>query len=124
MEPQEIFVVDDDASVRKAVKRLLLPVHLPVRAFASAEQFLAAIKSNARGCLIADLRLPGMSGVELLEHLVGRQWNLPTIIMTAHDDNRAQDAALRMGVVAYLRKPFDQGEFLSSVRAAVARNVP
>ena len=122
MDPPVIFVVDDDASVRKAIRRLLLCLNLPVRVFASAEQFLAATKSGTRGCLILDLRLPGMGGLQLQEHLASREWKLPTIIVTATEDDSLRDASLRMGAVAYLRKPFDHKQFLASVHAAVAQN--
>src|SRR5687767_11165613 len=100
-----IFVVDDDASVRTAIRRLLMSVHLPVRMFASAEQFLEQNDRTARGCLILDVRLPGMSGLQLQDELIKRQWKLPVIIVTAHDEAEAKASALRLGAIAYVSKP-------------------
>jgi FixJ family two-component response regulator len=122
MDPPVIFIVDDDASVRTAIRRLLLSLRLPVRLFASAEHFLAQTKCGTRGCLILDLRLPGMSGLQLQKHLASLEWKLPTIVVTAHDDDASRDAALRMGAITYLRKPFDRQQFLTSVHAAVAQS--
>jgi FixJ family two-component response regulator len=120
MDDPVIFVIDDDVSVRTAIKRLLLSMKLPVRLFGSAEQFLAQADSTARGCLILDLRLPGMTGEQLQKQMVVEEWKLPIIIVSAHDDAESKDAALRMGAIAFLRKPFDRQEFLTSVHAAVA----
>ena len=117
--PQVIFVVDDDASVRTAMRRQLLSLNFPVQLFASAEQFLAETDRNAHGCLILDLRLPGMSGLELQQRLAAEEWKLPIVIVTAHDDETVRETALRMGAIAYLRKPFDHEQFLACVRAAV-----
>jgi FixJ family two-component response regulator len=117
--PQVIFVVDDDASVRTAMRRQLLSLNLPVRLFASAEQFLAETDRSAHGCLILDLRLPGMSGLELQQRLVAEEWKLPIVIVTARDDETVRETTLRMGAIAYLRKPFDHEQFLACVRAAV-----
>ena len=116
-----IFVVDDDASVRTAVRRLLLSLHLPIRLFGSAEQFLSETEHGARGCLVVDLKLPGMSGLQLQEELLSTQWKLPVIFITAHDDDESKDAALQMGAISYLRKPFDRQQFLDSVLAAVGQ---
>jgi len=122
MDPPVIFIVDDDASVRTAIRRLLLSLRLPVRMFASAEHFLAQTKRGTRGCLVLDLRLPGMTGLQLQQHLASQEWKLPTIIVSAHDDDASRDAALRLGAVSYLRKPFDRQQFLSSVHAAMAQS--
>jgi FixJ family two-component response regulator len=121
MDSHVIFVVDDDASVRTAVRRLLASVRLPVRLFASAEQFLSDTKSGARGCLILDVRLPGMDGLQLQQQLAEREWALPVIFMTAHEDEELRDAAMRRGAVAYLRKPFDREHLLASVHGALGR---
>jgi len=122
MEPPVIYVVDDDAFVRKAIRRLLLSLNIPVQMFASAEQFLALAKSGTRGCLILDLHLPGISGLQLQRQLVTQQWTLPVVVVTAHDDDAARDAALGMGAVAFIRKPFDRVQFLDIVRAAIGLN--
>ena len=117
--PPVIFVVDDDAFVRKAIRRLLLSLNIPVQMFASAEQFLEVAKSGTRGCLILDLHLPGISGLQLQRQLVTEKWTLPVVVVTAHEDDAARDAALGMGAVAFIRKPFDRVQFLDIVRAAI-----
>jgi two-component system response regulator FixJ len=122
MEPPVIFVVDDDASVRDAIRRLLLSLDMSIRSYASAEQFLDETPPGTRGCLILDMRLPGMSGTQLQRHLNKQHWNLPTVIVTAHDDNKAKDAAMRLGAVSYLLKPFDRTELLAQVHEAIARS--
>ena len=122
MDPPQIFVVDDDASVRTAVRRLLLSLHYPVRLFGSAEQFLADIRRGTRGCLILDLRLPGMSGLQLQRQLVSEDWKMPIVFISAHDDDESRNAALRMGAISYLRKPFERQQFLESVQTAISRS--
>jgi len=115
-----IFVVDDDAAIRRAVRRLLLSLRLPVQMFASAEEFLANITSDARGCMVLDVRLPGMTGLQLQQRLSEGEWQLPIIFITAHDDGgESRDAAMRKGATAYLRKPFDRAQLLSSVNRAL-----
>ena len=116
-----IFVVDDDASVRTAVRRLLLSLRLPVQLFASAEQFLSSTERGARGCLILDVRLPGMDGLQLQQHLAEQEWALPIIFITAHEEDELCDAAVRRGAVTYLRKPFDRERLLASVHDALGR---
>ena len=116
-----IFVVDDDASVRTAVRRLLMSLHYPVRLFASAEQFLSQTDSQARGCLVLDLRLPGMTGLQLQQQLCDQDWKLPVVFITAHQDDESRDLALRRGAVAYLRKPFERDQLLGSVRTALSQ---
>jgi FixJ family two-component response regulator len=114
-----IFVVDDDAAIRRAVRRLLLSLRLPVQMFASAEEFLANISSDARGCLVLDVRLTGMTGLQLQQRLTEASWELPIVFITAHDDSESRDAALRNGATAYLRKPFDRAQLLASVNRAL-----
>ena len=115
-----IFVIDDDASVRRAIRRLLLSTGLPIRMFTGAEEFLAQTRVGTRGCVILDLWLAGLSGLQLQKQLASQEWNLPVIIVTAHDDDEAKDTAMRMGAVAYLRKPFDRQQLLAAVHAAIA----
>ena len=121
MTSQVIFVVDDDTSVRTAVRRLLMSMRYPVRLFASAEEFLSQIDSGARGCLVLDVRLPGMNGLQLQQRLCEQDWKLPVVFITAHDDDDSRDLALRRGAVAYLRKPFDRDGLLGGVRRALDR---
>jgi FixJ family two-component response regulator len=114
-----VYVVDDDPSVRVGLQRLLRSGGHKVRLFASAEQFLANADSGARGCLILDLMLPGMSGLELQERLASHGWELPVIFITSHYDAASHDAALRKGALAYLCKPFGCEQILASVRGAI-----
>src|SRR3954462_534716 len=104
METPVVFVVDDDPSVREGIRRLLLALPLPVRLFGSAEDFLAGVRPGARGCLGLDLHLRGMSGLQLQSRLVTEGWKLPTIIVTAHDDDGSREETLRLGAIAYLLK--------------------
>jgi FixJ family two-component response regulator len=114
-----IFVVDDDASVRRAVRRLLMSSRHTVRVYASAEQFLSDAANDAEGCLIVDVRLPGISGLQLQRRLAEQGSKLPVIFITAHDDTESRDAALRGGAIDYLAKPFECEKLLSSVRRAL-----
>jgi FixJ family two-component response regulator len=119
-----IFVVDDDADVRTAVRRLLLALRHPVRLFGSAEQFLSDTDRGSSGCLILDVRLPGMTGPQLQQRLSDLSWELPIVFITAHEDPHSRDAALRNGAIAYLPKPFAGDELLTSVRRALAARNP
>lgn len=114
-----IFVVDDDASVRRAVRRLLLSLQYPVRLFASAEQFLDQTHSGTPGCLILDQRLPGISGLQLQRKLAEQAWRLPVIFITAHEDSRSREAALQGGAIDYLSKPFECDKLLQGVLSAL-----
>ena len=115
-----VFIVDDDASVRTAVRRLVSSLRHSTRVFSSAEQFLSHNDPGARGCLILDMRLPGMSGLELQQRLAEENWNLPVVFITAHDDASEREAALRGGAIDYLTKPFDCDRLLAVVRRALA----
>lgn len=121
--PPVIFVVDDDPSVLVAVRRLLRSLRHPVELFGSAEEFLARTDPAARGCVILDVSLPGMSGVELQQRLLTEAWKLPVIFITALDDDdgdAARETAIKRGAVDYLRKPFERERLLRSVRVAMA----
>src|SRR4051812_40722003 len=118
--PPTVHVVEDDPSVRKCIARLLLALKCPVRTFDSAEQFLAETPPGARGCLVLDVRLPGMTGLQLLEQLTRDQWRLPTILISAEFTDTAREDAPRLGAVSILDKPFDKDHFLTTIRAALA----
>src|SRR3954447_20446098 len=115
-----IYIVDNDAAVRVAVQRLLSLLRRPVRTFASAEQFLGEVDRCAEGCLILDMSLPGMTGLQLQERMNESEWKLPVIFTTGQDDEQWRDLALRKGAVAYLRKPFDGEVLMTAVRNAMA----
>jgi FixJ family two-component response regulator len=116
---QLIAIVDDDDLMRSALEGLLKAVGLPARAFASAEEFLKSGQQHQTACLIADIRMPGMSGLELQATLNAQHCRIPTIFITAHGDARMRMQALRTGAVEFLAKPFDNEVLLESVRAAL-----
>jgi FixJ family two-component response regulator len=114
-----VSIVDDDDLMRSALEGLLKAVGLPARAYASAEEFLKSGQQHLTACLIADIRMPGMSGLELQATLNAEQCRIPTIFITAHGDERMRMQALRAGAVEFLAKPFDNEVLLESVRAAL-----
>ena len=114
-----IAVIDDDESVRTALQELLKSAGLPARSFASAEEFLKSGQQRQTGCLIADIRMPGMSGLEMQAKLNADHCRIPTIFITAHGDEKMRMQALRAGAVEFLSKPFDDKVLLDSVRAAL-----
>lgn len=114
-----VVIVDDEEPVREAVSRLLRAAGLRVRAFASGEDLLISGLLNATGCVIADIRMPGMSGLELLTELNARQCPIPTILITAHGDETLRMQAMRAGAVKFLAKPVDGETLLASVQAAL-----
>ena len=118
-EPNLVVVVDDEEAVRRAVARLLRAAGLIVESFASAEDLLKSGQVNATGCLIADIRMPGMSGLDLLAELNARHCPVPTIFITAHGDENLRMQAMRLGAVKFLAKPIDGETLLASVHAAL-----
>src|ERR1700675_4803958 len=114
-----IAIVDDDVSMRGALHGLLKAVGLPAIAFASAEEFLKSGQQYQTACLIADIRMPGMSGLDLQDELNAEHCRIPTIFITAHGDTKMRMQALRAGAVEFLSKPFDDEVLLESVRAAL-----
>ena len=116
-----IAIVDDDDSIRSALQGLLKAVGLCSRAFESAEDFLRSGHQRETACLIADIRMPGMSGLELQARLNAEHCRIPTIFITAHGDEEMRLQALRAGAVEFLPKPFDDEVLVESVRAALNR---
>jgi FixJ family two-component response regulator len=114
-----VAIVDDDDSMRNALDGLLKAVGFPAQAFASAEEFLKSGQQHQTSCLIADIRMPGMSGLELQAHLNAESCRIPIIFITAHGDAKMRMQALRAGAVEFLSKPFDEEVLLESVRAAL-----
>jgi len=114
-----VAIVDDDDRMRSALQGLLKAVGLPARTFASAEEFLESGQQHETACLIADIRMSGMSGLELQAKLNAERIRIPTIFITAHGDERMRMQALRAGAVEFLAKPFDNKALLESVRAAL-----
>jgi FixJ family two-component response regulator len=116
-----IAIVDDDGSMRSALQGLLKAVGLSSKAFESAEDFLGSGYHRETACLIADIRMPGMSGLELQARLNAEHCRIPTIFITAHGDEEMRLQAMRAGAVEFLPKPFDDEVLVESVRAALNR---
>ena len=114
-----VAVVEGDESYRAAVQRLLKSAGLPVRSFASAEDFLKSGQQQETGCLIADIQMPGMSGLDLQAKLNAEHCPIPIIFITAHGDEEMRLQAMRAGAVKFLAKPFDGAILLDSVRVAL-----
>ena len=122
MPPQEsklVAIVDDDELMRGAVQGLLKEAGLPARAFASAEEFLDSGAQHLSSCLITDIRMPGLSGLDLQARVNAEHIRIPIIFMTAHSDERIRMQALRSGAVEFLTKPFDDDVLLQTIRAAL-----
>lgn len=116
-----VSIVDDDEFVRQALEGLLRSAGLQVGTFASAEDFLASRQLRTTGCVILDLQMPGMGGLELQQRLAGDGQRIPIVILTAHGDHEARARALGAGAAAFLPKPFDAETLLSTVEAALRR---
>jgi FixJ family two-component response regulator len=114
-----IAIVDDDDSMRSALQGLLQSAELPAQSFASAEEFLKSGQHHQVACLIADIRMPGMSGLELQAQLNAERCRIPIIFITAHGDEKMRMQALRAGAVEFMAKPFNDEALLESVRAAL-----
>jgi FixJ family two-component response regulator len=120
-----VVVVDDDESVSRAIKRQLRSIGVAAESFASGEAFLEAISSIPSyrpACVILDVQMPGLSGLEVQKRLAST--GIPIIFITAHDDIGVREQALSAGALAYLRKPFDDEIFVKAVRAAIDRQQP
>jgi FixJ family two-component response regulator len=114
-----VAIVDDDESIRNTTKDLLESAGFSAAAFARAASLLKSRRLSRISCLIADMRMPKMTGLELHQHLVGSNRAIPTILMTAYPDERTQAQAIKANVVAYLIKPFAADDLLGYVRRAV-----
>ena len=115
-----ISVIDDDESMREAMRGLMKSLGYTAEAFASAEEFLTSRQAPRTSCLIADVHMPGMTGLELHRHLVASGNTIPTILITAYpDDDSVRERALGDGVVCYLSKPFDENDLLACIRSSL-----
>ena len=120
-ETKLVAIVDDDDSVRCTLQELLRSAGFLSQGFESAEAFLGSGSQQETACLITDIRMPGMSGLELQARLNAERCKIPTIFITAHGDEEMRLQALRAGAVEFLPKPFDDEVLIESVRAALAR---
>ena len=117
-----VFVVDDDPSMRRSLESLLRSVGHDVHAFSSAPEFMRAERKNAPGCLVLDVRLPGMSGLAFQQELAKAGVALPIIFVTGHGDVPMSVRAMKAGAVEFLTKPFDDQVLIDSVHAAIERD--
>lgn len=114
-----VAIVDDDESMRAAVEDLLSSVGIKARSFSSAEEFLLSDLRNEIACLISDIRMPGMTGLELQAKLIAEGSRIPIIFITAHGNTRMRQQALEAGAIEFLGKPFNDERLLGSVRVAL-----
>ena len=118
----KVYLIDDDASVRKSVARLLRIAAYQVEAYSSADEFLDTCRMAEHGCIVLDLRMPGLSGEGLQDRLRTMKEALPVIIITGHGDVKIRDSMIKKGAVAFLTKPFDDQELLDAIEVAFVRN--
>ncbi|HOA72166.1 MAG TPA: response regulator transcription factor [Phycisphaerae bacterium] len=114
-----VFVVDDDEAVRKALKLLVESAGMRVETFASADAFLAQYDPNRPGCLVLDIRMPGMSGLTLQDQLIARRINIPLIMITGHGDVAMAVGAVKKGAIDFIQKPFDDQTLLDRIQQAL-----
>jgi FixJ family two-component response regulator len=117
-----VFVVDDDPSIREALTSLLRSVGLGVETFGSAREFLNGQRPDAPGCLVLDVRLPGLSGLDLQRELATAQIDIPIIFLTGHGDIPMTVRAMKAGAVEFLTKPFRDQDLLDAIQQAIERN--
>ena len=118
---RRISIVDDDASIREALKSLMRSVQFNVDAFGSAEEFLASERVHDTSCLILDLYLPGMSGFELQSRLNSEHRNIPIIFITAHADDASRQKALQGGAIDLLAKPVRREPLFKAIQSAIGQ---
>jgi FixJ family two-component response regulator len=116
-----VSIVDDDLSFRDSMRRLLKSLGYTVEVFQSASEFLASPKRGATACLIADVQMPAMTGVELYRQLIETGHAIPTILVTAYPDESTEECMLALGIEGYLRKPLEERELIDCVHSAVTR---
>src|SRR6478752_414378 len=116
-----VHVVDDDLAVRQSLSFLLASDGLPVRLHESASAFLERVGELGAGCIVTDVRMPGIDGIEFLRRIKARGITLPVIVMTGHADVPLAVEAMKEGAVDFIEKPFDDDILLSTVRAALKR---
>jgi FixJ family two-component response regulator len=116
---QVVFVIDDDASMRDAISRLLHAIGVPVQTFASAKEFLSKRLPDVPACVVLDVRLPGLSGLDLQREMVERGIHVPVIFITGHGDIPMSVQAMKAGAVEFLTKPFRDQDLLDAVRSGI-----
>ena len=116
-----VFVVDDEESVRKALRRLLTAWGMSVKVFGEGIDFLDAVSAQRPDCLVIDLHMPGLTGLDVLRQLMQLELRVPAIVITAHDEPDARAQCIAAGARAYLCKPFDAQELLNTIHEVCAR---
>jgi FixJ family two-component response regulator len=114
-----VMIVDDDESMRKAARRLIKSYGFAVDTFASANDFLASGRLDETACLVLDVHMPGLNGLQLQSHLVASGHQIPIVFITAFTDANARTQALKAGAVGYLIKPFDEVDLLNCIHRAI-----
>ena len=117
-----VFVIDDDASVREAISRLLHAIGLTIRTFGSAREFLGTRLPDIPACVVLDVRLPDLSGLDLQREMVERGIHVPVIFITGHGDIQMSVQAMKAGAVEFLTKPFRDQELIDAVRSGIHRD--
>ena len=117
-----ISIVDDDEALRNSLDDLVQSIGFGTQGFASAEAFLNSSQARDTACLILDVRMPGMNGLDLQRRIVAARWRIPIIFITSHADDVARARALEAGAVAFLNKPFREEELLNAIDAALKRS--
>jgi two-component system response regulator FixJ len=117
-----VHVIDDDDAIRESLAFLLESAELDVRTYESANAFLEALPHDVHGCVVTDIRMPGVSGIELLRHLRTMGVALPVIVITGHADVALAVEAMKSGAIDFIEKPFDDDSFLSTIRSALRRH--
>jgi FixJ family two-component response regulator len=117
-----VFIIDDDASIRKSLSRLLRSAGFEVETFASAELFLEREHYDGIGCLVLDVRMPGISGIDLQDELGKADYSMPIVFITGHGDIPMGVHAMKKGAVDFLAKPFEDEELLQAVRDAIEKD--
>ena len=116
-----VMIVDDDESIRRAARRLIKSYGFPVETFASAEDFLSSGRLLETACLVLDVQMPGLNGLELQNRLMTDGHQVPIIFITAFNDENARAQALKAGALGYLVKPFEEADLLTAINIALRR---
>ena len=116
-----VYIVDDDLSVRKAMMRLMVSAELEARSFASTNEFLDSGFRDQHACLITDVNMPGLTGLELQQKMTARGYDLPVIFITGYDTEQTREQAKRSGALGYFCKPIDDQALLDTINWALSR---
>jgi two-component system response regulator FixJ len=118
---QTIYVIDDDDAVRQSLQFMLKAAGITARTFESAKAFMEALPQITAGCIVTDVRMPEVTGIDLLRHIMKNNPDLPVIVITGHGDISLAVEAMKIGAVDFLEKPFDGQQLLTAVRSALSR---